>query len=70
MQTFLEEQLFKSVFDYYESYGEMEVSKAQWEAILKMAAEIGGEIEECISEADVWVQETFEEYEVFTMIGP
>lgn len=68
-ELFLEERLFKNVFDNYESYGETEVSKAQWEAVLKMAAEIGGEIGECIAEADVWVQETFEEYDVFTMIG-
>lgn len=63
------ESLFKSVFDKYESYGETEVSKAQWESVLKKATEIGGEIAECIYEADVWVQETFEEYEIFTMMG-
>lgn len=63
------ESLFKSVFDDYESYGETEVSKVHWESVLKKATEIGGKIAECISEADVWVRETFEEYEVFTMIG-
>ncbi len=61
--------LFKQVLPKYDAYGDVEVSKAQWQEIYTMAEEIGGEVFEAIKEADVWVQECFETEDVFYMLG-
>lgn len=63
------EEIFKILMPHYNPCGEVEVSKTQWVLILKKADEIGGDVAECIHEADIWAKETFEKYEVFTMIG-
>ena len=41
----------------------------RWNRIMNKAEKIGGQVYECISEADIWVQQTFQEYDVFTIIG-
>ena len=61
--------LFNISLGNYDPYGETKVSKNQWEVILNKSAEIGGNVAECILEADVWVQDTFKEHKVFTMLG-
>lgn len=61
--------LFLKVIPGYYDADEIEVTRQQWERIMAEAALVGGEVEECMKEADVWVRETFAEYDVFTMIG-
>lgn len=63
------EDVFKMFIPNYDPLGEIEVSEKQWDMIMKKSAEIGGQIYECLKEADNWVKETFREYDVFTMIG-
>ena len=54
---------------YYNEYGETEINKSQWLQIVSKAKEIGGEIQEAISEADVWAKKVFETESVFTILG-
>lgn len=63
------EELFRSVIPEYDVFGEIPVTKAQWDAIMEKAREAGGEVLACMQEAESWVAETFAEYDVFTMIG-
>lgn len=63
------ERIFNMFIPDYDSAGECEVKKEQWELIMKKAVEMGGELFECLKEADIWVRNTFEKYDVFTMIG-
>lgn len=61
--------LFKQALPSYDAFGDIEVNKAQWQAIYRMAEEIGGEAYDAIKEADIWVQECFETEDVFYMLG-
>ena len=63
------ESLFASVIPNYNSYSEFEVDKQLWNTIKRKAQEIGGETFLCILEADEWVQNTYLEYDLFTIIG-
>ena len=40
--------------------GETEINKTQWLQIVSKAMTMGGEIQEAISEADVWAKKVFE----------
>lgn len=61
--------LFKSVIPDYNEYSEFEIDMALWNCIKQKAQQIGGEVLECILEAEQWVEKTYLEYEVFTIIG-
>ncbi|MDE6501155.1 MAG: ribosomal protein S18-alanine N-acetyltransferase [Ruminococcus sp.] len=63
------EEIFSMIIPDYDPVGETEVSENQWIMIMKKASETGGQIYECLKEADSWVTETFKEHNVFTMIG-
>lgn len=63
------EGLFANVIPNYNSYCEFEVDKELWNDIKRKAQEIGGEVFVCILEADEWVQNTYLEYDFFTIIG-
>lgn len=63
------EKIFRLYIPDYDPSGECCISKKQWDAIMKKGNEIGGNIFECLKEADEWVKKTFEDNEVFTMIG-
>lgn len=63
------DDIFFEVNPDYNPYNETEINKEQWEQICKMAKVIGGEVSEAINEADIWGQETFKEYDVFTILG-
>ena len=63
------DSLFKSVIPTYSAFDEIKVNKEQWKDILEKAISIGGNVKECIEEANQWVQRVFEEYDIFTMIG-
>lgn len=61
--------LIKSVIETYDPFGVVKVSRDEWEMIYENAQKQGGELKEAVLEANPWVERTFEEYEVFTMIG-
>ncbi|MBP3702890.1 MAG: hypothetical protein J6I65_03790, partial [Lachnospiraceae bacterium] len=58
-----------NVIPNYNSYSEFEIDKELWSDIKQKAQEIGGEVCVCILEADEWVQNTYLEYDFFTIIG-
>lgn len=61
--------IFASVIPQYSYTGVTEVNQEQWKKIMHKALLIGGKTKECIIEADEWVKVTFEEYDVFTILG-
>lgn len=63
------EEIFKVFIPDYDPLGETEVSENQWHMIMKKATETGGQLYECLKEADNWATETFKEHNIFTMIG-
>lgn len=63
------ERVFLEVVPDYDMYNETEINKSHWEQICKMAKSIGGEIETAIKEVDVWVQDNYKEYDIFTILG-
>ena len=63
------EEFFSMIIPDYDPLGEIEVSENQWNTIMQKSSETGGQIYECLQEADNWVKETFKEYNTFTMIG-
>ena len=60
---------FYDVIPNYDAYENAVIDKDLWEHIKERSKEYGTQIQECIAEAESWVQETFREYEVFTIIG-
>ena len=63
------EELFVDTIPNYNCFGESVIDRSTWNRIMNKAEKIGGQVYECISEADIWVQQTFQEYDVFTIIG-
>lgn len=63
------EDLFICIIPNYCSTGEIEVNPQIWEAVKGEAEKAGGDIQECILEADKWARDTFIKYDVFTIIG-
>ena len=63
------EKLFIDTIPDYDCFGESLIDNSIWNNIINKAEKIGGEVYECILEADEWVQQTFMEYNVFTIIG-
>lgn len=61
--------LIESVIKDYDYCSNTEVTKEQWNRIYDSAIARGGELKEALLEANAWVEDTFEEYEVFTIIG-
>ncbi|MBQ3161120.1 MAG: hypothetical protein IJC04_03235 [Oscillospiraceae bacterium] len=62
-------ELIQSVVPEYSPTGETTVTREQWEVICCKANEAGGELAEAVAEADIWVRNVFDKYDVFTMIG-
>lgn len=61
--------LIESVIKDYDHFSHTEVTKEQWKMIYDKAIASGGELKEALSEAKAWVDDTFTEYDVFTMLG-
>ena len=62
-------RFFCDVIPNYDAYEDAVIDKQLWESIKLRSQEVGGEIAECIDEAESWVRETFKEYDAFTIIG-
>ena len=53
----------------YDPYGETEINKFQWEQIKADCTLSGGKSSAIVKEAEKWMVDTFDKYEVFTIIG-
>lgn len=62
------DRLFAKVLEDYDSTGETFVNKEQWADIVALAKE-DGSWEEFVGEMAGWVEETFTEYDGFTIVG-
>lgn len=62
-------KLLKKLIPDYNDYEETEINEEMWKLIKEEAYSLGGKLYECIREAEEWVDETFEEYGAFTIIG-
>ena len=62
-------KFFYDVIPHYDKYEDAAIDKDLWENIKERSKEYSTQIQECIAEAEDWVQDTFKEYEVFTIIG-
>ncbi len=72
VQTMRDIGLYKFFYDVipnYDAYENAVIDKVLWERIKERSKEYGRQIQECIAEAESWVQETFKEYDVFTIRG-
>lgn len=63
------EQIFRRVIRDYSDADESEINTNLWNAIMQEAQQSDSEALECLLEADTWVRDTLEEFEVFTIIG-
>ncbi len=62
-------ELFSEAVPKFDYFGPNEVTKEQWQMLLKLAHECGGTKEEVVIELKSWVEKCFEEYETFTICG-
>ena len=72
VETMRDIGLYKFLYDVipnYDKYEDAVIDKELWERIKERSKEYSTQIQECIAEAESWVQETFKEYDVFTIIG-
>lgn len=53
----------------FSPFGINEVTKSQWEQVNNECIAQGGVCEELVNEISQWVEETFCEYDVFTILG-
>lgn len=62
-------RLFRSAIPTYDIYSATRVTREDWDKVYDKAQELGGEILEAVEEIDAWAEETFEEYDCFSIIG-
>lgn len=65
----LYELIFSKVFEIYNRWGPNEVTREQWEQMLSLSKEIGGEVDELFRELEPWADENFKDHDVFTILG-
>ena len=63
------DSLFSETLEDYDCTGETVVTPLQWEKITARAAEAGGKWQEVIEELSPWAEETFANFDCFTVIG-
>lgn len=62
-------QLFKAANVEFDRFGETVITLDDWNALVKRANELGGEILELIEELRPWAEENFRNNEIFTILG-
>lgn len=62
-------RIFSKVLTRYNRWGPNEVTRRQWEHMLLLSKEVGGEVEELFRELEPWADENFKEHDVFTILG-
>ena len=65
----LTSRLFKASDVAFNNYGITKITLDDWNALVKQANEVGGEISELIEELRPWAEENFQKNEVFTILG-
>lgn len=63
------DKLIMEVAPNYNPFGETEIRKEQWQKLVVLSKDIGGEVEEIIAEADEWAQLVFTQHSCFTILG-
>lgn len=63
------EDLILKVNPAYDHYGETEITRSQWEQIEELALSKGGLSAAVVKEAEKWMKDTFNEQDVFTVLG-
>lgn len=61
--------LYKVFPPEFQYYGETVMTKPQWNEIVLIAQNLGGEVKMIIDEIDLWAQECFQTECVFTILG-
>lgn len=61
--------VFSKVFERYNCWGPNEVTREQWDQMLSLSKEIGGEVEELFRELEPWADENFKDHDVFSILG-
>lgn len=70
--TFIKLEIYKAfiaVIADYDPYGATQVNQSQWEDILDYASQLDTEAKIALDEATIWVNQVFENEEVFTILG-
>lgn len=62
-------ELFSSVVKNFDYYGLTTITKGQWDRIVKKSQDSGTILVDIIAEAIPWVNECFESYRIFTIVG-
>lgn len=70
--TLIELEIYKAlsaVISDYDPYGETKINQSQWEDILNYSSQLDTEAKIALTEAKIWVNETLENEEYFTILG-
>lgn len=62
-------ELLAEIIPDYSPYGYCEMNIFQWNEFYNRAALLGGQLKAALDEAFAWINENFDENEVFTMLG-
>lgn len=62
-------KLFKKAIERFDPYRDITVTRAEWEKMLEIAREEGGQVAEFIEELRPWAEENFNKFDVFTILG-
>lgn len=62
-------EFFNDALSNFAYYGVTEVTKDEWQLIIKCAHDKGGIVEKLILELVPWADENYKNYDVFTILG-
>lgn len=62
-------KLFVRVNDEFDFYGVTKINRMQWEDLVDFVSQYNYDTQNIIEELSVWVDDCFDEYEEFTIIG-
>ena len=63
------EKSIAEVVEAYDPYGITAVTQSEWDKIMQIATEAGGELLKAAQEASEWTKENFSKHDVFTILG-
>lgn len=61
--------IFSKVFEEYNRWGPNRVTRGDWDRLFALSKECGGAVAEMFDELAVWVEENFNEFEEFWILG-
>lgn len=62
-------KLFKAANVEFDHFGETVITLDDWNALVRCAGELGGEILELIEELKPWAEDNYSKHEIFTILG-